>query len=156
MSGRRWSRRFGEFKGKGSTLSCNETGEYFESKDDVRVTTNDEEVQKIVSFQRRNFRQAGASASSSRTAVTRWGWGRVRPPSNWRDMDPPSQAGLGPAPSPEAGGGFAGAGRQQEHQARPAVLSVRGAFQGYGGTCCQVDLLQAVWTSAMGVRLYLV
>ena len=79
VSGRRWSRRFGEFKGKGSTLSCNETGEYFESRDDVGVTTNDEEVQKIVSFQRRNFRQAGASASSSRTAVTRWGWGRARP-----------------------------------------------------------------------------
>ena len=48
MSGRRWSRRFGEFKGKGSTLSCNETGEYFESRDDVGVTTNDEEVQEIV------------------------------------------------------------------------------------------------------------
>ena len=74
-------------------------------------------------------------------------------PSNWRDMDPPSQAGLGPAPSPEAGGGFAGAGRQQEHQARPAVLSVRGAFQGYGGTCCQADLLPAVWTSAMGGKV---
>ena len=70
---------FGELKGKGLTLSCNETGEYFESRDDVGVTTNDEEVQKIVSFQRRNFRQAGASASSSRTAVTRWGWGRARP-----------------------------------------------------------------------------
>ena len=38
---------FGELKGKGLTLSCNETGEYFESKDDVGVTTNDD-VQEIL------------------------------------------------------------------------------------------------------------
>jgi len=36
-----------ESKGKGLTLSCNETGEYFESKDDVGVTTNDD-VQEIL------------------------------------------------------------------------------------------------------------
>ena len=37
----------GEFKGKGLTLSCNETGEYFESRGHVGATTNDEEVQEI-------------------------------------------------------------------------------------------------------------
>ena len=120
------------------------------------MTTNDEEVQKIVSFQRRNFRQAGASASSSRTAVTRWGWGRARPQVTGATWIRPVKPGSALPPPRRQEGGFAGAGRQQEHQARPAVLSVRGAFQGYGGTCCQVDLLQAVWTSAMGVRLFLV